>query len=76
MYTLTIDQNKYVCQFGDSVLDALLRENINLSFACKKGTCHSCMIRSADVTPPTSSPIRVKEHLNKSELLSCLPVLP
>ena len=72
MTTLTIDQNKYVCQPGESVLDALLRENVNLAFACKKGTCHSCMIRSTNVMPPQSAQSGLKNTLsNQNYFLAC-----
>lgn len=72
MFTLTIDQNNFACQPDETVLDALLRENINLSFACKKGTCHSCMVRSADVTPPPSAQSGLKNTLIKQNyFLAC-----
>jgi NAD(P)H-flavin reductase/ferredoxin len=72
MFTLTIDQNNFACQPNETVLDALLRENINLSFACKKGTCHSCMVRSADVTPPPSAQSGLKNTLIKQNyFLAC-----
>jgi NAD(P)H-flavin reductase/ferredoxin len=72
MYTLTIDQNAYSCQPEETVLDALLRENINLSFACKKGTCHSCMVRSADVPPPQAAQSGLKNTLIKQNyFLAC-----
>ncbi|SJM94613.1 FAD-binding oxidoreductase [Crenothrix polyspora] len=62
MYTLTIDESNYTCQPGETVLDALLRENINISYACKKGTCHSCMVRSTEV-PPQSAQAGLKKTL-------------
>lgn len=72
MYTLTIDQINYACQPEETVLDALLRENINLSFACKKGTCHSCMVRSTDVTPPPAAQSGLKNTLIKQNyFLAC-----
>lgn len=72
MYTITIDQNHYPCQPDESVLDALLRENINLSYACKKGTCHSCMVRSTDVTPPQTAQSGLKNTLIKQNyFLAC-----
>lgn len=72
MTTLTIDQHNYVCQPGETVLDALLRENVNISYACKKGTCHSCMIRSADGTPPQVSQSGLKNTLIKQNyFLAC-----
>lgn len=72
MFQLTIGDNKYSCQPDESILDALLNENINLSYACKKGTCHSCMIRSTDVPPPESSQIGLKNTLKKlNYFLAC-----
>lgn len=72
MFTLTIEQNNFACQPDETVLDALLRENINLSFACKKGTCHSCMVRSTDVTPPPSAQSGLKNTLIKQNyFLAC-----
>jgi NAD(P)H-flavin reductase/ferredoxin len=72
MVTLTIDKNDYVCHNGETVLDTLLRENVNLSFACKKGTCHSCMIRSTNVPPPQKSQSGLKNTLIKQNyFLAC-----
>jgi NAD(P)H-flavin reductase/ferredoxin len=72
MATLTIDQNRYACHPGETVLDTLLRENINLSFACKKGTCLSCIVRSPDVTPPQAVQPGLKNTLIKQNyFLAC-----
>ncbi|NOT67077.1 MAG: 2Fe-2S iron-sulfur cluster binding domain-containing protein [Methylophilaceae bacterium] len=72
MYTLTIDQNTYICKSDETVLDALLRENINLSFACKKGTCHSCMVRSANVRPPKAAQSGLKNtQIKQNYFLAC-----
>jgi NAD(P)H-flavin reductase/ferredoxin len=72
MVTLTIDQKNYVCQTGETILDTLLRENVNLSFACKKGTCHSCMIRSTNVAPPQTAQSGLKNTLIKQNyFLAC-----
>ncbi|SJM90642.1 Ferredoxin--NAD(P)(+) reductase (Naphthalene dioxygenase ferredoxin-specific) [Crenothrix polyspora] len=72
MFTLTIDENSYTCQPGETVLDTLLRENINLSYACKKGTCHSCMVRSPDVMPPQTSQTGLKNTLKTQHyFLAC-----
>jgi NAD(P)H-flavin reductase/ferredoxin len=63
MFTVTIDENSYSCQPGETVLDALLRENVNLPYACKKGTCHSCMVRSIGITPPKVAQAGLKNTL-------------
>lgn len=72
MFTLTIGQDNYTCQSGETVLDALLREKVNLSYACKKGTCHSCMARSTDVNPPETAQAGLKDTQKKQNyFLAC-----
>jgi NAD(P)H-flavin reductase/ferredoxin len=51
MTKLTIADDSYTCHPEETVLDALLRQDVNISFACKKGTCHSCLLRSTDAVP-------------------------
>lgn len=73
MHNLTIKKNAYRCQDDETVLDALLRNNVAISYACKKGTCHSCMIRSLDVPPPAAAQLGLKDTLKKHQhFLACL----
>ena len=62
MYKLTIEDKTYSCQPHETVLDALLRENVNISYACKKGTCHSCMVRSPDTHPAGGGSVRIEKY--------------
>ena len=72
MFTLTIDQDNYTCQSGETVLDALLREEVNLSYACKKGTCHSCIVRSINEIPPKAAQSGLKDTLKiQNYFLAC-----
>jgi NAD(P)H-flavin reductase/ferredoxin len=72
MFTLTIDQDNYSCKSGETVLETLLRENIKLSYACKKGTCHSCIVRSTNVTPPQAAQSGLKDTLKiQNYFLAC-----
>ncbi|NOT13898.1 MAG: 2Fe-2S iron-sulfur cluster binding domain-containing protein [Methylococcaceae bacterium] len=72
MYTLTVDQKRYSCLENESVLDVLVRENVNLSYACKKGTCHSCLVRSIDIKPPKPAQAGLKNTLiNQNYFLAC-----
>lgn len=72
MYQLTIEEKHYPCRPDETVLDALLRENVNISFACKKGTCHSCIIRSVDAAPPASAQSGLKDtQKNSYFFLAC-----
>ena len=73
MYKLTIEKAFYACHPDETVLDALLRENVTISHACKKGTCHSCMIRSIDIAPSEASQAGLKDTLKKHNyFLACL----
>lgn len=73
MYTLTIEDNTYFCQPHETVLDTLLRENIAISYACKKGTCHSCIVCSSDILPPEAAQTGLKNTQKKHNyFLACL----
>lgn len=73
MFKLTIDNTSYACPAQETVLDALLRENVNLAYACKKGTCHSCLVRSPDTLPPKAAQAGLKDTQKKQRyFLACL----
>ena len=73
MTQLTIDNKTYACAPEETVLDALLREEVEVSYACKKGTCHSCMVRSIDSTPPEAAQKGLKDTQKKQNyFLACL----
>ena len=73
MFKLTIDEKTYSCQPDETVLDVFLREEVNISYACKKGTCHSCMVRSPDVQPPKAAQVGLKDTLKiRNHFLACL----
>jgi len=75
MTKLTIGENNYNCLAEETVLDALLRQEANISYACKKGTCHSCMLRSMDAAPPKSAQNGLKDTLKHQDFfLACLCV--
>lgn len=73
MYTITLDEKKVLCHSGESVLDALLRENVTIPHACKQGACQSCMIRSLNAAPPASAQDGLKNVLrHQNYFLACL----
>jgi len=75
MTNLHIGENNYNCEADESVLDALLRQDVDVSFACKKGTCHSCMLRSTKCAPTAKSQSGLKDTLkSQNYFLSCLCV--
>ena len=73
MYKLTIEEQTYGCRPDETVLDALIREHVTISYACKKGSCHSCMVRSPHTVPPEASQAGLKNTLQKqNHFLACL----
>jgi NAD(P)H-flavin reductase/ferredoxin len=72
MIDLTIDNNRVTCQPGETVLDALLRENINIPHGCKAGVCQSCVVQSLDAQPPEKAQGALKDTLKSSgHFLAC-----
>ncbi len=73
MTTLKVGENAYTCEAEETVLDALLRQEVNISYACKKGTCQSCIARCTDGAPPEKSQRDLKDTLkHQNYFLSCL----
>ena len=73
MSTIQLDEHKVDCQHGESVLDALLREDIDIPYACREGVCQSCMMRSLDGAPPAAAQKGLKDVLkHQNHFLACL----
>lgn len=43
--SLTFAGRVYGCHHGEAVLDALLRQGVDLAYSCRKGTCLTCVMR-------------------------------
>lgn len=75
MPKLTIAESSYNCEDEETVLDALIRQEVDVSHACKKGSCHCCMLRSPELTPPEAAQKGLKSTLKElGYFLSCLCV--
>lgn len=73
MVQLTIDNRTFFCDSQETVLNALLRENVNISYACQRGTCHSCLIRSLTGRPPEEAQAGLKATQKTHQyFLACL----
>ena len=70
---ISLDGQVTVCQEDETVLDALLREQIEVPYSCRQGACQSCMVRSLDAEPPAASQKGLKDVLRKQKhFLACL----
>jgi CDP-4-dehydro-6-deoxyglucose reductase, E3 len=57
---------------GESVLEALLRSEINVPHSCRVGACQSCVLRSVEV-PPAASQLGLKESQHQQNFFfACL----
>lgn len=73
MTKLTLGEDSYICDPDESVLDALIREGVDIAYACKKGTCHSCLSRSIDSAPPETAQKGLKDTQKRQNyFLACL----
>jgi len=71
--TIEINDREIYCEKEESVLDALLRENIDIPYSCKAGICHSCKVQSLNEPPPKSSQNGLKDVLqHQGYFLACL----
>lgn len=72
MVSITYKNERYLSRDGESVLDTLLRHGVNAPFSCKKGVCHACLLRCANVAPPELSVKGIKPKLiEKQYFLPC-----
>lgn len=55
MHKLTLNTSTFDNKEGDTVLDTLLSNGIDIPYACKAGVCQSCLIRSPDQMPPVDA---------------------
>jgi len=73
MTKLTLGEQSYTCQTDETVLDTLLREEVDIAYACKQGTCHSCLVRSVDEAPPEAAQKGLKETQKRQKyFFACL----
>ncbi len=72
-HKIKLYHQEILCHAGESVLDALLREQIDIPYACKEGACQSCMIRSLAGSPPAKAQQGLKDVLqHQNYFLACL----
>lgn len=73
MADLTYQGKTYSCREGESVLDACLRQGVNLPFSCRNGVCHACLQRAVSGDLPPGSQKGLKTDLaEKNYFLPCV----
>ncbi len=70
---ITFGEATFSCQPDESLLDSLLRQNIQVPFGCRQGVCQACLMRSIDAAPPESAQAGLKDTLQTQNFfLACV----
>jgi len=60
---LLLNGKIYDCRPDETVLQALLRQKVDVPYSCEQQVCLTCMMRSLNGLPPPNSQINLKEAL-------------
>ncbi len=72
MPVITYKHNHYETEADESVLDALLRHNIDIPYACKAGVCHVCVMRCQQGLLTPGSTVGLKDaEVAHGNFLAC-----
>lgn len=73
MAEITYQGKPYTCRDGESVLDAFLRQGVNLPFSCRNGVCQACLQRAvAGELPPGAQKGLKPDLVAKNYFLPCV----
>jgi len=73
MADITYQGKTYTCREGESILDAFLRQGINLPFSCRAGVCQACLQRAVSGELPEGAQKGIKDSLvAKNYFLPCV----
>jgi len=75
MSLIGINQQTFVSEPDETILQCLERNNCAPPSSCRSGMCHTCMMRSVGGPPPPNSQAGLKESLQQQNyFLSCICV--
>jgi len=69
---LLLQGKVYDCRSDETVLEALLRQKVDMPHCCHRQTCMTCMLRALNAPPPPASQVNMKETLRmQNNFLAC-----
>jgi ferredoxin-NADP reductase/ferredoxin len=72
MKKIVLGEQEIACQSDESLLDALLRNKVEIPYICRQGVCHSCLVRSLEGSPPALAQRGLKDVQQKQNyFLAC-----
>ncbi len=72
MPKITLDDHSYDCATDQTVLEALLSQNVAVPYGCRQGVCHSCLMRRMDGKPPDEAQTSLTDaQVAQDQFLAC-----
>ena len=69
---LLFNGKAYDCRAGETVLDALIRQHVDVPYSCRQQVCLTCMMHCLNGPPPSASQVNIKETLRiQNNFLAC-----
>jgi len=67
------NQQEFNEEDNESVLDLLLRQNIDISFSCRTGLCQSCLLQADNCEPDKNAQTGLKDiAVEQQQFLACM----
>lgn len=76
---ITYENTTYPCGDGETVLEALVRANVDIPYSCEKGTCLTCLLKAEDGPVPVEAQYNLKPSLTEQGYFlacQCRPKAP
>lgn len=76
MPAITIEDKTYQSRKDETVLDTLLRNAHNISFSCRNGSCHTCLLKAQENHLPKVSQAGLSDALKSKNYLKACRCIP
>lgn len=76
-YQVKFEGKSYQCRENENLLDAFIRQGVELPFSCRKGSCHACLMHCVEGSIPASAQHGIRQEYISSRYFlpcSCNPV--
>lgn len=69
---IKFENQTFIPQENESLLDCLLRNNIAVAYSCRNGICQTCLMRAVTGSPPEAAQKGLKEsQISQNYFLAC-----
>ncbi len=73
MATIAYQGKRFALHEGETALDALLRNGVEVAYGCRSGICRGCMMRASSGTVPEAAQVGLRAiERRRGMLLTCL----